>query len=142
MNNDLEQLKLLSIFHYVVAGILGLFSCFPVFHLMFGIFFLVKGDELGAQNPEGPPPEIFGLLFTIIPALIIVVGWACAICVFLAGRFLSTQTHYTFCFVIACVMCAFFPFGTVLGIFSIIVLIRPSVKQMFDGSDFTDLESV
>ena len=39
-------------------------------------------------------------------------------------------------------MCAFFPFGTVLGIFSIIVLIRPSVKQMFDGIDFTDLESV
>ncbi len=27
---DLEHLRLLSIFHYVVGGILALFSCFPI----------------------------------------------------------------------------------------------------------------
>ena len=31
MNEDLEHLRLLSIFHYVVAGIGALFACLPVF---------------------------------------------------------------------------------------------------------------
>jgi hypothetical protein len=34
----------------------------------------------------------------------------------------------------AAVACVFFPFGTVLGVFSIIVLTRESVKRLFDGS--------
>jgi hypothetical protein len=29
MNQDDEQLRLLAIFHYVVAGVAGLFSLFP-----------------------------------------------------------------------------------------------------------------
>jgi hypothetical protein len=32
----------------------------------------------------------------------------------------------------ACVECIFIPFGTVLGAFTILVLMRPSVKEMFD----------
>ena len=39
--------------------------------------------------------------------------------------------HYTFCFVMAALACAFFPFGTILGIFTIVVLVRPGVKEMF-----------
>ena len=34
---DLQQLKLLSIFHYVLAGITGLFSLFPLIHLFMGL---------------------------------------------------------------------------------------------------------
>jgi hypothetical protein len=40
MNKDLEHLRLLSIFHYVVGGILALFACFPIIHLIMGIMFL------------------------------------------------------------------------------------------------------
>ena len=40
MNQDIEHLRLLSIFHYVVAGIGALVSCFPVFHLAFGLVML------------------------------------------------------------------------------------------------------
>jgi hypothetical protein len=32
MANDEQNLKLLSIFHYVVGGIMALFSCFPIIH--------------------------------------------------------------------------------------------------------------
>jgi hypothetical protein len=41
--------------------------------------------------------------------------------------------HYIFCLVIAAVECIFMPFGTVLGVFTIIVLQRPTVKAMFRG---------
>ncbi len=37
MDQDLEHLRLLSIFHYVVGGIAGLFACFPCIHLVLGI---------------------------------------------------------------------------------------------------------
>jgi hypothetical protein len=33
--------------------------------------------------------------------------------------------------VIAAVECIFFPFGTVLGVLTIIVLMRPSIKSLF-----------
>jgi hypothetical protein len=31
----------------------------------------------------------------------------------------------------ACIQCAFFPFGTVLGVFTIITLSRERVKELF-----------
>ena len=36
-----------------------------------------------------------------------------------------------FCLVMGAVECVFMPFGTVLGIFTIIVLMRESVKPLF-----------
>jgi hypothetical protein len=34
----------------------------------------------------------------------------------------------------ACIDCAFFPFGTVLGVFTILTLSRETVKTLFDVS--------
>ena len=31
----------------------------------------------------------------------------------------------------AAISCAFMPFGTVLGVFTLIVLLRPGVKELF-----------
>jgi len=58
-------------------------------------------------------------------------GWIFAVIIFLTGRFLAKRKRYMFCLVIACVECLFMPFGTVLGVFTIIVLMRPSVKELF-----------
>ena len=58
-------------------------------------------------------------------------GWSLAVCILLAGRFLSQHKHYMFCLVIAGLLCMITPFGTMLGVFTIIVLVRPSVKLLF-----------
>jgi hypothetical protein len=129
-NQDEQHLKILSIFHYVVGGITALFACLPVFHLMMGLTFLAGG--FGAPDEEFPM-RLFGLMFTLIPAAIIVTGWALAICIVVAGYFLSTRQKYMFCLVVAGVECIFMPFGTVLGIFTILVLVRPSVKALFEA---------
>ena len=39
---DQEQLKLLSIFHYVVGVLAALFSCFFIIHLVIGIIAIVS----------------------------------------------------------------------------------------------------
>lgn len=123
MNQDLEHLRLLSIFHYVAAAMMAVFACFPVIHLIIGIVALVSNE----------PPQIVGVIFIAVASTIIVAGWTLAICVALAGKFLSERRRYLYCFVIACIECLFMPVGTVLGVFTIIVLMRPSVKQLFES---------
>jgi hypothetical protein len=140
MNKDLEHIRLLSIFHYVVGGLIALFACFPIFHLVMGIFLLTNAPEFEkVQKPGQPdfPIEFFGVMFILIPAIFILCGWALAICTIIAGRKLSKQKSYTFCLVIAGLLCMFMPFGTVLGVFTIIVLMRDSVKALFNGQNFS-----
>ncbi len=124
MNQDEEHLRLLSIFHYVVGGIAGFFACFPIIHFCIGIAILTETSRDG-------PSVVFGLMFVMMALTIMTLGWALAICLITSGRFLAQRTHYKFCFVIACISCAFMPFGTVLGVFTIIVLMRPTVKELF-----------
>lgn len=127
IDKDEEHLKLLSVFHYVAGGIAGFFACFPIMHLVMGIVVLVAAL---AGKGEGPPVFV-GLFFVMIALIMITMGWALAVCLIISGRQLARQKHYTFCFIVACVSCAFMPFGTVLGVFTIIVLMRPSVKELF-----------
>lgn len=143
MNKDLENLKLLSIFHYVVAGVIALCACFPLIHLTMGIMFLSGAIPEPPNQPDQPdfPVKIFGLMFTIIPLIFIIGGWALAICTFIAGRKLAKQQSYIFCMVIAGILCTFMPFGTALGVFTIIVLMRDSVKELFKRQDFSQYNS-
>ena len=135
MNRDLEHLRLLAIFHYVVAAMAALVACFPLIHLTMGLVFIFAPDTM-----SGPPgrngaefARIMGIFFVAFASLFILMGWTFAICVFLAGRNLARRRHYTFCLVMAAIMCIFMPFGTVLGVFTVVVLMRPSVKPLFEG---------
>lgn len=140
MNDDVQHLSILSVFHYVCGGIVALCACFPVVHLFIGLTMLFAPETFQDPSGKGMPPgvaPIFGILFTVIPLLVIALGWAMAICLVVAGRFLKQRRNYMFCLVIAGVSCVFFPFGTLLGVFTIVVLMRPSVKQLFGVADGT-----
>ncbi len=133
MNDDNEHLNLLAVFHYVVAGMTALIACFPIIHLLMGIFLLIAPAVAGAHAPHQGQGSMFlvGLLFVIIPGFFIAAGWTLALFVFLAGRRLHRRTAWKFCFVVAAIECILMPFGTVLGVFTIIVLSRKSVKELF-----------
>jgi len=130
MKQDTEHLDLLSTFHYVVAAVAALCACFPFLHLFTGIAMLSGTFDTPAASQDFPN-HLFGLFFVVFAAAVILLGWAFAICVFLAGRYLRERTHYTYCLVIAGVACMFMPVGTVLGVLTIVVLQRPTVKQIF-----------
>ena len=131
-NQDTEHLSILSIFHYVVAGFLALVSMFPLFHLAFGI--AIISGALGNGGNGTPPPAFLGWFIVVIAACMIMFGLAMAASIALAGRRLAQSRNYMYCLVVAGVECMFMPFGTVLGVFTIIVLMRPSVKQLFGAS--------
>jgi hypothetical protein len=101
--------------------------------LIFGIVMLVAGLT-GAPADERVPFLIFGFVFTLVAGLVILCGWTLAVCMIISGRYLTHRRRYKFCFVIACISCLVMPYGTVLGVFTIIVLIRPTVKELFGVS--------
>jgi hypothetical protein len=127
---DNEHLRLLSIFHYVVSGLAALFACISIIHLVIGLFFIFAPQKFGQGSNQ--PPALIGWFFVGFASALILLGWTYAILVLIAGRFIARRKHYTFCFVMAAVECLFMPFGTVLGVFTILVLNRGSVKEMFN----------
>ena len=129
MNQDEEHLRLLAIFHLVCAGMAALFACIPIFHLVFGLIIALKPEVFGHGKDQ--PPAFFGWFFVAIASVFILAGWTFAGLLAWAGRCLKQRKHYTYCFIVACVACMFIPLGTALGIFTIIVLSRPTVKALF-----------
>lgn len=128
MTQDDRYLKLLSILHYVVAGMAVLFSLFPTFHLVFGIAF-VSGALSDSKDPTTFP--IIGWFFIAFASVWIVCGLTFSSCVCFAGRNINARRRYTFCIAMACVECMFMPFGTALGIFTIVFLLKDKVKAQF-----------
>jgi hypothetical protein len=131
MNRDEEHLKLLSIFHYVVAGCAALFALFPALYVVMGLIILLAPQSFAGNGGQPPPPAFLGWMLIGMGSVFIILGWIFAAFVVAAGRFLARRKHYTFCLVMAAVECLFMPFGTVLGVFTIIVLARESVKPLF-----------
>jgi len=127
MNEDLEHLRLLSIFYYLMAALIALFSLLPVIHLVMGIMMAVGSDEFGAE----PPPAFIGWIVSCIAVFLILLGVTTAACFALAGRNLARHRSWIFCMVIAGIACTMMPLGTVLGVFTILVLNRPSVRALF-----------
>jgi hypothetical protein len=121
-----QHLQLLAIFHYVVGGLAAFLACFPLIHLTIGLV-MVLGGFPGNQAP----PQFVGWLFIVLGGGFFIVGQILAICIIVAGRFLARRRHYPFVFVVGCCECLFMPFGIVLGVFTIILLSRESVKSAF-----------
>ena len=134
MDKDREHLKLLSIFHYIVGGIIGLFSCIPLIHLFVGTAFILGSASMKDAHSNGPP-AFFGWIFVVMALVFIIGGWSLALSTIYAGMCLSVQKRYLFCLVVAGLICMFTRVGTILGAFTIIVLLRPSVKDLFCVSD-------
>jgi hypothetical protein len=131
MNQNAEHLRLLAIFHYVASGLAALFCLLPLFYTTIGAVFIFAARQGTPKPGEELPPEFLGWLFIGLGSFLFLAGLTLAICILIAGRCLSRRRCYTFALVIAGVECLFIPFGTILGVFTIVVLSRLPVKEMF-----------
>ena len=114
-----------------MAGIIAFCSLLPILHLAIGIIIITAPESFPMESPEELPPQVFGYLFAFFGATFFILGEALAIANILSGRFLKLRKRYWFSFVIACINCLYMPFGTILGVFTIIVLSRESVKELY-----------
>ncbi len=145
MERDLRHLRLLGTAYYVCAGITSAIFILPL--LYFNLAFLtlyVNSISLGMSwyLHGAPDPDIMagdkgpGLMIVIFP---LIFGWVFGIAVlastiasYYCGKSLRTQKNYVFCLVMSALSATSFPFGTILGILSLVVLLRDPVKTLFE----------
>jgi hypothetical protein len=125
-NQEEANLDLLGTLHIIMGVLTALFACIPIIHLVIGIVMLTSGIDGGEQAPRA-----IAFVFIILASLIILVGWALAVLIIMAGLKLKKRSSYQFCMIIAFVECLIMPLGTVLGIFTIVTLSKEPVKELF-----------
>lgn len=128
---DADHLKLLAIFHYIVAGIelLGIGFIF-IHYYKFSMMF--NNPEIW-EHQQGPPPPAgvfdFFIVFYFIAGFFILLA---ATLNFLSARFITQRKNRIFSLITAGINCLQFPFGTTLGVFTFIVLLRDSVSETYE----------
>jgi hypothetical protein len=126
---DREHLKLLAIFHFVIAGLATAGIGFLAIHflVMNAVF---NNPEIWKNTPNPPPREFFAIFkwFYLVFGLILILA---AVGNLLSGLYIQKRKHRAFSFVIGALNCLQIPFGTVLGVFTIVVLSRDSVCELY-----------
>jgi len=132
-SKDEEHLRHLQIGHTAAAALTALFSCMFLMHVGMGIAMIVAPDTFFKEGPGKGPPPAMGWMVLCMGSMAVLFGWTLAGLMFAAGRAIKQRRRHTFCIVVAGLSCLFMPFGTVLGVLSLIVLNRPSVKLLFEA---------
>lgn len=131
-SKDAEHLRALAICHYVMAGLAVVGLAFLALHysIMRMVFMNPKFMEKPAGDMPLTPAEFMGFFqwFYVFMAVWLVVG---GILTFISGRFIHRRVNRAFSLVIAGLNCLHFPFGTALGVCSLIVLTKDSVLQLY-----------
>ena len=141
-----DQLRTLSILYYVFGGICVLFSCFPLIYVVVGQIVFTIPHHMPATFPAETCPAhpnahggqldaagaaVMGTVFTVVGVIGMLIIWTMAVLCFITAKYLSSARHRTFCFVVAAIACLSAPMGTVLGVFTIIILMKEEARQLF-----------
>lgn len=124
-----DHLRLLSILHYVWAamGLLGT--------LLLGAYAVFVGAVLSPDMIERTAdPQEFRTAMGIMTSVFVIlalVSLAFTVASFLAARWLAARRNRTFCIVVAAIDCLSIPFGTALGVFTILELSKEPVRRSF-----------
>ena len=128
---DADHLQLLAIFHFVVAGLALAGLGFLLLHYLVMNTVMTNPEIWKNQPGGGPRPEQFFAIFKwfyLFFGVMIVIG---GIMNLLSGWFILQRKRRTFTLVCAGLNCIQFPFGTGLGVFTLVVLLRDSVREVY-----------
>jgi len=123
-HNNLSIFKTL----YLVKGILTL--CFSLFFLLYAVIGLFMGGII-ALDPTNEVPFNPGIIFIVIGVFGIICCVTLGILTLLVSKYIRETKNYNFIFALAIVNCLTGILGIVLGVFTLIELNKPEVKQLF-----------
>ncbi len=135
---DRAHLRILALCYTWVAFLLGLAVIAAVWYLMIGILIVA-----GVMGQPGPGEVRGGVALIVLSPLAGAAFWTLARYVIVAARSLKGLKRYKYCMITAALFCALPPLGTALGLCTILVLLRDSVKELFIHGEFAfqpDLE--
>jgi hypothetical protein len=128
---DEANLNTLAICHYIYGGLLGLGGLVGLIYIVFGVI-LAAGAMSGTGGPGGPPPAAIGGIVAAFGGAFTLLLWGKGACVIYSGMSLRQRKRRVFSLVMACLCCVNIPLGAALGIFTLVVLSRQSVKALYD----------
>lgn len=128
--NESQTLDLISIFHYVLAALIYFKGA--ISFLFIGIGTIAVAGIL-SEKPDDMHIGLLAvvLIFYVGPLIFLCLMWAMATLILIAGKRINKRTNLMYCQVIAGLECLCVPFGTILGIFSLIKLTKPEFKEAF-----------
>lgn len=128
---DADHLKLLVIFHFIGAGLSFLGILFLCIH--YAIFrSILNAPGMWQGQHSGPPPAEFFWIFRLFYAAFAIWLIASGVLNLISAFCLRARTHRRFSLVVAVINCTHVPLGTLLGAFTIIVLVRDSVRELYE----------
>jgi hypothetical protein len=129
---DEEHLRLLTIGHYITGGFCIAFASIFIFHFLFLTLMAANPEFFPApSDPGATPPDGVMRIFALVIGLFILAGWSFGGLTIYVGRCIKRRSRRTLTFVVACLNTMFIPVGTVLGVFTLVVLSRPSIKRLY-----------
>lgn len=109
-----------------------LFSSLFLAHVALGILIAVNPSIFKSPDGDGVPfPPIMGLAIAAFAATFVLTGWLLGGLTIYSGRCLKRRRYRMLSLIVAGIQCAFVPLGTVLGVLTIIVLQRDSVRRLY-----------
>lgn len=130
MERDSRDLRWLAIAHYVLGGLIGLISLVFLIAMLpscaVGLF-----PQSHCTGSGRCPPQFFGLFYNIIGLVAVLGGLGFGALLAMTGRYLIRRLNYQLCVIMAGFQILLLPFNTILGIFTLAVLMRDSVKESF-----------
>jgi hypothetical protein len=130
---DEEHLKLLQIGYLVSAGMNALFSLLGLLYVFLGVLMGTMFASMPMRTGPHPPPAFLGWFLGILGFGLFLVMITLAVLKFRAARCLKARRSRGFCMVVAGLSCLGFPYGTVLGVFTFLVLGRTSIKALYEA---------
>ena len=132
INGNSQNLTLISIFHYVLAAMIYLKGCFAFVMMMIGTI-AVMGVLHDQPHDMEVALVVLGLIFFAGPLVFMLLCFALATMVLLAGKRISQRMNLQFCQIIAGLECLCVPFGTILGVFTLMHLTKDETKEEFES---------
>lgn len=131
--DDAEHLNLLRIGYYVTAAFSTLVGLFPLLYV--GLGMAMANGWFATSSSKGAPPPFIGWFMIGAGVVAFTAINLMAVCSWLAAKALRERRRRTLLLVVASAHLMHAPLGTLLGVFSLLVLSRPSVRATFDTND-------
>jgi hypothetical protein len=125
---DDDHIRTLVILHRVFGGITAAGSCCLLGYITF--VFGIIGLSFADKSPSAPPAAVGGALIVIWVCMVALVS-ALSILNFLCANWLRDRRNWMAIAVVSAINCLHMPLGTALGVFTLIVINRQTVRETF-----------
>ncbi|HEY9249604.1 MAG TPA: hypothetical protein VIO38_10745 [Rariglobus sp.] len=130
---DAGHLDLLAIFHFVLTGLSLLGLGFLSLHWLM-MHTVLENPAIWENAKTPPPPKEFLAMFKWFYLFMGLVTGVMGAGNLISGFCIRRRRGRTFTLVVGGLDCLMIPFGTALGIFTIIVLSRDSVRETYEAA--------